>query len=118
MTMSRRDLFVRWFRHENYGRLAGPPSGLRKTARQQSAQAAVVQGRFCLAYQRSFCSVCSERCPVEGAIQVELGIPRINPAICTGCGICQQVCPAPRNAILMIPKPQPIPANKQPASIF
>lgn len=64
---------------------------------------AVIQGRFCLAY-RSFCSVCVERCPVPGAITVERGIPSVNAAACTGCGICAQVCPAPRNAILQTPR--------------
>lgn len=62
---------------------------------------AIIQGRHCLAYQRSFCSVCSERCPVEGAIKVENGIPQVVAAACTGCNICHEVCPAPTNAILM-----------------
>lgn len=64
---------------------------------------AVIQGRFCLAY-RSVCSVCVERCPVAGAITVERGIPTVNAAACDGCGICAQVCPAPRNAILQVPR--------------
>jgi ferredoxin len=64
---------------------------------------AIIQGRHCLAYQRSFCSTCSERCPVEGAIKVELGTPQVVPDVCTGCGICYDVCPAPTNAILMMP---------------
>jgi Na+-translocating ferredoxin:NAD+ oxidoreductase RNF subunit RnfB len=64
---------------------------------------AIIQGRHCLAYQRSFCSTCSERCPVEGAIKVERGVPQIVADACTGCGICFDVCPAPTNAILMMP---------------
>jgi len=48
---------------------------------------------------------CAEACPVEGAIgladmQIEgqaLKRARVNPALCTGCGICVAVCPA--NAI-------------------
>lgn len=66
---------------------------------------AVIQGRRCLAYRSLFCSTCVERCPVEGAIVVEQGIPRIVASACTGCGECHQVCPAPENAVLMIPKP-------------
>ena len=66
---------------------------------------AIVQGRFCLAYQHSFCSSCVERCPVPGAIVLERGLPRVNAAACTGCRICHDVCPAPRNAILLKPKP-------------
>lgn len=68
-------------------------------------QVAVIQGRFCLAYQRSFCTTCSERCPEDGAIVVEMGVPRIVADKCTGCGVCNEVCPAPRNAVLMINKP-------------
>lgn len=62
---------------------------------------AVIAGRHCLAYQGSFCSTCRERCPIPGAIVVERGLPRVNPALCDGCGICHDLCPAPVNAILM-----------------
>ncbi len=55
----------------------------------------------CLAYS-SFCSVCVERCPVEGAIVVELGRPRIVETTCDGCGRCVQVCPAPRPALRFV----------------
>jgi len=68
------------------------------------ARVAVVQGRFCLAYQHSFCSTCVERCPVPGAIVMERGLPRVNSDLCTGCGVCHDLCPAPRNAILLVAK--------------
>lgn len=71
----------------------------------EAHQVAVIQGRRCLAYRSLFCSTCVERCPVEGAIVVKQGIPRIVASACTGCGECRQVCPAPENAVLMIPKP-------------
>lgn len=57
----------------------------------------------CLAHQHSFCTVCSEQCPVPGAIEVTQGKPRIIEEVCTGCGVCQHVCPAPENAILLMP---------------
>ncbi len=72
-----------------------------------AATVAIVQGRFCLAFQNSFCSTCVERCPVPGAISVERGLPRIDPAICTGCRICRKAtctcrtrraCPARRRS--------------------
>lgn len=66
---------------------------------------ATLQRRSCLAYNRSFCTVCAERCPVDGAIVVERGKPRIIAANCTGCGICQDVCPAPMNAIVLMSNP-------------
>jgi Na+-translocating ferredoxin:NAD+ oxidoreductase RNF subunit RnfB len=70
---------------------------------QEVARVAVIQGRFCLAYT-SFCSVCVERCPVPGALPSQAGIPMVVPELCTGCGICHQVCPAPRNAVLLLPR--------------
>ena len=70
----------------------------------EQEKVAIIQGRFCLAYQRSFCTTCSERCPEEGAIVVEKGIPRVVGDLCTGCGICHDVCPAPKNAILVMNK--------------
>ena len=57
----------------------------------------------CLAFNGSFCSVCSEQCPVQGAIEVTNGQPHIVERNCTGCGVCQYVCPAPHNAILLMP---------------
>jgi ferredoxin len=60
----------------------------------------------CLA-TTSFCSVCVERCPVEGAIVVELGRPRVDPTRCDGCGVCVGVCPAPRNALELVPHQRP-----------
>jgi len=58
----------------------------------------------CLAHAGSFCSTCVERCPAD-AIVTELGKPRIVDSACTGCGTCQHVCPAPRNAILIVAPP-------------
>jgi Na+-translocating ferredoxin:NAD+ oxidoreductase RNF subunit RnfB len=66
---------------------------------------AIIQGRRCLALT-SFCSVCVERCPVPGALKTTDGLPSVVPDVCTGCGICQQVCPAPENAVLMLPRRQ------------
>ncbi len=65
---------------------------------------ALILDRFCLAYQGSFCSVCSERCPESDVITMEQGKPRINPELCTGCKICHEVCPAPKNAIFLVSK--------------
>lgn len=70
-------------------------------------QVAIVQGRYCLALT-SFCAACVERCPVEGAMQVSNGMPMVVPEVCTGCGICFQVCPAPTKAVLLLPRPAKI----------
>lgn len=78
-----------------------PGSPARATETQD--RVAVIQGRFCLAYT-SFCTVCSERCPIPGAMKVEKGIPMVVTDSCTGCGVCHDVCPAPTNAVLVIPR--------------
>lgn len=62
-----------------------------------------VTEHLCLAHHGTICTVCSERCPVEGAIEVADGKPTIAGDVCTGCGVCRYVCPAPENAILLMP---------------
>jgi ferredoxin-type protein NapG len=62
-----------------------------------------IQEMACLAHTGSFCTVCSERCPVPGAIEVRRGKPTIRADVCTGCGTCLAVCPAPSNAIVVMP---------------
>ena len=65
----------------------------------------------CLAHQNTTCSACVEQCPVEGALAWENGRPVVNPGACTGCGVCQYACPAPRNAVILLPVlTRPIPA--------
>ena len=64
---------------------------------------AVIQGKYCLAYEDIPCSKCYDRCPVEGAIIVEDSLPMVDPEVCTGCRVCKEVCPAPSEAILMVP---------------
>jgi MauM/NapG family ferredoxin protein len=57
----------------------------------------------CLAHQGGMCSICVERCPVPGAMRREAGKPVIDEDACVGCGVCQHVCPAPVNAVLVLP---------------
>ena len=56
----------------------------------------------CLAFNGTVCTVCAEHCPVENALTMEAGKPVIHDDICTGCGVCQYVCPAPGNAIILL----------------
>lgn len=65
---------------------------------------AVVSARQCIALPPGFCRACVERCPVPGALSVANGVPMVNPAICDGCGLCAEICPAPRPAILLLPR--------------
>jgi ferredoxin len=62
-------------------------------------QRAFVRLDRCLAWVGSFCTACAERCPVRGAITLQVGKPIVEPDACTGCGVCAAVCPAPSGAI-------------------
>lgn len=62
-----------------------------------------VTEHLCLAHHHTTCTVCSERCPVDGAVTVTEGKPTVDEDVCTGCGVCRYVCPAPENAILLMP---------------
>lgn len=64
---------------------------------------AYIERGACLAYTGTICTVCSERCPVPGAIQLSGGKPLIHAETCTGCGVCAFVCPAPANAVVLMP---------------
>lgn len=114
--ISRRGLFealVRPFARHVGGGGVGEPAGPSPAPAEDDGipKVAIVQGRFCLAYQAGGCFTCSERCPVAGAITTDRGIPTVHADLCTGCGICHDLCPAPRNAILMLAKPEtPAPA--------
>lgn len=72
---------------------------------------AIIQGRHCLALE-NYCAICVERCPEPGALHASQIIPMVVPEVCTGCGICQQVCPAPENAVLMLPRRTPEPTGE------
>lgn len=118
--ISRRDLF-----RSVFGRRTPPPAPAPPPAEAppappaagESPPLALILDRFCLAWQGSFCSVCSERCPEPGAITTERGKPRINSDLCTGCRICHEVCPAPKNAVFVVPRaPRPgmVPRSPEP----
>lgn len=77
--------------------------GVLRADRPKKMGVAWIQTIACLAHSGSFCSVCSERCPVENAIEVVAGKPRIREDVCTGCGVCAAVCPAPTNAVIVMP---------------
>lgn len=68
----------------------------------EERRVAVLRERNCLAWQRSFCTVCTERCPEPGVITLKRGRPKIDISGCTGCGVCVDVCPAPLKAIAMV----------------
>lgn len=106
-TLSRRGFFAALRRpFERKPVPAAPPAAETAQAAAPGPRTAVIQARFCLALT-SFCSACLERCPVPGAMRSERGLPWVIADTCTGCGVCQEVCPAPRNAVLLLPRRQP-----------
>lgn len=92
--LSRRDLLV--------GRFRRAVEHVRAAEASESQAKAVIQGRQCLAYRNLVCTTCYERCPEEGALVIEQGLPRVVADKCTGCNVCHDVCPAPVNAVLMV----------------
>lgn len=56
----------------------------------------------CLNAMSQMCTVCVERCPVQGAIRLETMRPVIDAQACTGCGVCSDCCPAPEVAIALV----------------
>ena len=68
------------------------------------ASVAKVMDFSCLNMTGSFCSTCVERCPEAGAIALDGRTPKVDPAVCTGCGDCVRACPAPGGAILLVPE--------------
>lgn len=109
--ISRRDLFRSFFgrpRDELKETQSEQSSNKDSKPTEESTPLALILDRFCLAWQGSFCSVCVERCPVAGAILTDKGKPRVDPDLCTGCRICHDVCPAPKNAVFLVSrKPRP-----------
>lgn len=101
MSLSRRDLLRSFLRPIKAGRERLAPSGGGVSPLERTDQVAVIQARHCLAYQQRYCSRCYEQCPVPHAIELDDGLPRIILEVCTGCGICHDVCPAPENAVLI-----------------
>ncbi len=68
---------------------------------------AVLDRRFCLAWQYNFCGECYFNCPLKdrallacppGELTVAGGIrPDVDPVCCIGCGMCTYVCPVRKN---------------------
>ncbi len=86
-----------------------PPATATPASPAPYSHIAVIAGRHCLAYQGTSCTTCVEHCPIDGALLLEKGLPRVVPAVCTGCRLCLDACPAPEQAILIVPRPAGLP---------
>ncbi|MHC4910070.1 MAG: 4Fe-4S dicluster domain-containing protein [Planctomycetota bacterium] len=76
---------------------------------------AEIRAVYCIAHQGTTCTLCVEQCPVEGAIVVDgRGRPTVDATTCVGCGVCQYVCPAPYNAVVVQPDQTRLGASEPP----
>ncbi len=95
--------------------IAACPTDALLSTQPHTIATAEIQTWTCLAHQGGTCSICAEHCPVPDAIRMENGRPVIDPQACTGCGVCQSVCPAPENAVRIMPLPdRPVPNGSSP----
>jgi len=65
---------------------------------------AFIAKQHCLAWLNSPCTACAEHCPERGAITLDRGRPTVHAEACTGCRLCHEACPAPTNAVMMLPR--------------
>ncbi len=89
--------------------VAPMPSGRPKPGPMRPGRPGIfaISEQHCIAWKGTSCSTCRERCPVPGALTVAGGRPTIDAALCTGCGDCVAVCPAPILAIRFVAKKVP-----------
>lgn len=90
-----------------------PAAPARQPPAPDLTRVAVIQGVHCTALLDG-CQRCLQHCPEAGAIFLEHGLPMVLDAACTGCGVCRDVCPAPDNAVLLLPRPPAAPRPSGP----
>ncbi len=95
------------------------PSGALSPSVQDPAEsrmglAVLVDHETCLSYNGLRCEICFRQCPLTGtAITIEnqargrsrhaLFLPQVHSEACTGCGVCEKVCPLDEAAIRVLP---------------
>lgn len=67
----------------------------REVPAERDCGVAVVVKDACVAWDWSGCTVCHDKCPVEGAITLDSqNRPIVHADVCDGCGLCENVCPS------------------------
>ncbi|MGH9369149.1 MAG: hypothetical protein ACRD3M_15920 [Thermoanaerobaculia bacterium] len=64
---------------------------LRRLAR-RARRVAAIRPELCAAWSGSDCRLCAALCPRPGAVDWNGGGPRVEAALCDGCGICLASC--------------------------
>ncbi len=67
-----------------------------------------IDTQACLPYAGPECGACDGFCPVPGALLWDGPRPRIDAAVCVGCGQCRAACIADPKAIVIRPLPQAV----------
>lgn len=87
------------------------PSGALKLVERTAIRMglAVLVPDRCVRLHGEDCTECIDFCPI-GLTAIEIAtanLPMVHPDACTGCGMCEQVCPTSPKAIVVWPLPEP-----------
>ena len=81
-----------------------PEDALLASANMKMGTAQLIHNR-CFAYNGQICDYCYTQCPgKDKSIIMNDGKPVVIENACTGCGICEYLCPAPGKAIMILPE--------------
>ena len=64
---------------------------------------ATIDTSQCLPYLGPECGACNNSCPIPGALAWDGPKPRIDPDLCTGCGLCRVACITEPKSVLIRP---------------
>lgn len=69
----------------------------------------------CRTFKGELCDLCFQACPYpQAAIMMIGGRPLVGSGSCTGCGLCEKICPERPRAITVIPERHLIPGLRVP----
>ena len=79
-----------------------PSGAIRRITKEEKTRYHVGTARvdrdLCVAEQGTSCGNCARHCPVGAITMVEnemgLSVPSVDPAVCIGCGACENLCPS------------------------
>lgn len=83
------------------------PSGALKPIRRVTEVAmglAAVDPSLCLSFRNETCSLCIDRCPIQGALKQDSMLRPVVGQTCVGCGLCEYYCPTETPAISVRPR--------------